>query len=190
MPNYYDKSVDKIVLLETSTRNKFMKFLDAAHAKGINLYVYETYRPLERQWELRKKYLTTGSPRAAKPGESWHNYYRAGDVVEILPNGKADWNYTNWETIKKLGRMAGLDSGESFGDKPHWQNPGRLSIESLKKTNPGWEKYHKLEQELKAGGASPQSSPGTITPPNVLRGILGITALALIGYGIYQATNR
>lgn len=57
--------------------------------KGTAFYSY-ALRSYEEQAILRRKY-EAGGPLAAKPGNSWHNYGCACDVVFVI-NGKAKWD--------------------------------------------------------------------------------------------------
>ena len=56
---------------------------------GTARYSFAT-RSFAQQANLRRKY-ERGGPLAAKPGNSWHNYGCACDIVFIV-NGKAKWS--------------------------------------------------------------------------------------------------
>lgn len=58
----------------------------------------------------------------AGPGESWHNWGMAADVVPIV-NGHAVWDADDplWQEYGRLLRLKGLYWGDAFGDLPHAQ---------------------------------------------------------------------
>lgn len=99
---------------------------------GIKISVTSTYRDFEAQEKL---YNQVPKVTQAKPGNSFHNYRLAFDVVPIV-NNKAIWNDENlWSKIGAIGESIGLTWGgkfSSFPDKPHFQKSG-ISIADLKK---------------------------------------------------------
>jgi hypothetical protein len=91
---------------------------------GHPIRITEGYRSLERQAELYAQGRTTKGTVVtnAKPGESWHNYQVAFDVVFR----KQGYNASDalWETLGTVGEKHGLDWGgrwREFVDKPHFQ---------------------------------------------------------------------
>jgi len=59
----------------------------------------------------------------AEPGESYHNYGLAIDVVEIL-GGAAIWTNPKWPLIGRIGKSFGFEWGGDWQgkmDKPHFQ---------------------------------------------------------------------
>jgi len=96
------------------------RHIEACKAAGIELLVTSTYRDAEAQAVLYAIGRTTqlSRPRVtdAKPGESWHNYRCAWDVVPLV-NGKAVWAATDpvWAEILKIGKQVGADRG------PKWE---------------------------------------------------------------------
>ena len=65
---------------------------------------------------------TTRKVTNAGPGESWHCWGMAADVVPIV-NGHAIWDGDSplWQEYGRLLRLKGLHWGEPFGDMPHAQ---------------------------------------------------------------------
>lgn len=65
---------------------------------------------------------TSNKVTNAGPGESWHNWGMAADVVPIV-NGHAVWDSESplWGQYGSLVKMNGLYWGDSFGDLPHCQ---------------------------------------------------------------------
>lgn len=64
----------------------------------------------------------------AKPGESWHEYGLAVDVVPLESSGLPDWNETHevWQELISKAETLGLRSGISWHDQPHLQITGRF----------------------------------------------------------------
>lgn len=145
--NYAKRSAETIATLHPSTQAKVKAWLLEANRQGFLILVYSGYRDFAEQWALRKAYLEGGA-RAARPGESFHNYRAAIDFVPITPDGKADWNSLHYEMLGKLGEKHGLYWGGRFGDKPHLQDNAVGDVHDLKKQVTGWEKYHAMEEEL------------------------------------------
>lgn len=125
----------KINELHPAIKGKAEQLVSLANSVGINLRIYEALRDFWKQQELFN-YPFDGKDNNgnglidesgekvtnAKPGESFHNFALAFDVVEIK-NGKAIWDNPRWETIGKLGESVGLEWGGrwKFTDKPHFQ---------------------------------------------------------------------
>ena len=134
-----------------------MDFLDRADAAGIDLLVTSTYRDFESQAALYAQGRTKPGKVVtnAQPGQSWHNWRRAVDVVP-LRHGKPVWgtkgdgmddNPTDderddlelWQRVGMLGKLAGLEwAGEwpRFREFPHFQHRGGLSLPALMAAHP------------------------------------------------------
>jgi peptidoglycan LD-endopeptidase CwlK len=114
-------------------------------AEGITLSVTFTYRSDETQAALYAQGRTVPGHIVtnAKPGESFHNYGLAYDVVPLKPNGAADWDTSNktgaakrWQRIGAIGKSLGLRWGGDFNsikDLPHFEWSGDLTLSDLKK---------------------------------------------------------
>lgn len=118
-------------------RSRVQKFLDAAKAQGIDLLVTSTYRDNASQAALYKQGRTTPGKIVtnAKPGQSWHNYRCAVDVVPIVA-GKPRWDVKDevWQRIGVLGKAAGLEwagDWKRFKEYPHFQYTGGLTLAQL-----------------------------------------------------------
>lgn len=112
-------------------------FIAACKKVGIDILVTCTYRSPETQAELYAQGRT--KPGAivtnARPGESYHNYRLAFDVVPIV-SGKCDWNSKRWPEIGRIGEDCGLEWAGRWSGKlketAHFQWTGGLSIYDLK----------------------------------------------------------
>jgi len=103
-----------------------------ADSEGIEILVTSTMRSFEEQARLYA--LGRSAPGAivtnAEPGESWHNFGLAFDVVPLV-NGKPIWDSPMWDRIGELGKRAGLIWGgdfRSFKDKPHFEFHPNLTL--------------------------------------------------------------
>lgn len=113
------------------------EFLALCKQNGIDLLVTSTYRDLESQADLYAQGRTKPGPRVtnARPGQSFHNYRVAFDVVP-LANGKCVWDATGknaalWQKIGGLGKSLGLDwagDWDSFKELAHFQFTGGLTL--------------------------------------------------------------
>lgn len=105
-------------------------FLAKCDEVGIDVLVTSTFRDHESQAELYAQGRTKPGKIVtnAKPGESFHNWKVAFDVVPMR-FGKCVWGTKGedgklWERIGKLGESVGLEWGGSwakFKDFPHFQ---------------------------------------------------------------------
>ena len=121
-------------------RSRAQAFLAACKQEGIDILVTSTYRDLESQAALYAQGRTAPGKRVtnAKPGQSYHNWRVAFDVVP-LRDGKAVWNTTGadgklWERIGQLGEAAGLEWAgrwKTFHEYAHFQYTGGLSLAQL-----------------------------------------------------------
>lgn len=112
-------------------------FIAKCNEEGINLLVTSTYRDFESQAVLFAQGRTTPGAKVtnAKPGQSFHNYKCALDVVP-LSHGKPVWDTTGsnaqiWMRIGELGKEAGLEwagDWKSFKEFPHFQYTGGLKL--------------------------------------------------------------
>ncbi len=117
------------------------KFLQAANDNGIDLLVTSTLRDSAAQAALYAQGRTKPGKIVtnAKPGQSWHNWGCALDVVP-LRNGKPVWGTTTdvdkalWNKIGQLGEQAGLEwAGRwvRFREYAHFQYTGGLKLADL-----------------------------------------------------------
>lgn len=122
-------------------KEKAEAFIKLAKAEGIDLIVTSTYRDNESQAVLFAQGRT--KPGAivtnAKPGQSFHNWQCAFDVVPIR-NGKPVWGTSGedgklWRKVGELGESVGLEwAGRWTGklkEMAHFQYTGGLSLSDL-----------------------------------------------------------
>lgn len=80
----------------------------------------------------------------ARPGDSYHQYGLAADVVPIAYKGLPDWNPlgADWATIGAIGEGLGLTWGGRWSkpDKPHFQ----LTAAPLAELKAYWEKFKQV----------------------------------------------
>jgi len=114
------------------------KFIELCDEEGIDLLITSTYRDNESQEALYEQGRTRPGKIVtnAKPGESWHNYRCAVDIVPLV-NGKPNWDGSDpiWQTIGELGEKAGLEWAgrwHSFKELAHFQYTGGLTLADLK----------------------------------------------------------
>ena len=129
------RSLDELLPM---VRTRVDKFLELCDEHGIDLLVTSTYRDNYSQEELYAQGRTRPGKVVtnAKPGESWHNYRCAIDVVPLV-NGKPNWDGSDpiWETIGQLGEQAGLEWAgrwRTFKELAHFQYTGGLTLADLK----------------------------------------------------------
>ena len=117
------------------------KFLNLAKDAGIDLIVTSTYRDLESQAALFAQGRTKPGQIVtnARPGQSWHNWRCAFDVVPIR-NGKPVWSTTGpdgalWRKVGELGESVGLEWAGRWTGKlrefAHFQYTGGLTLADL-----------------------------------------------------------
>lgn len=116
--------------LTPRTRDLARQFLAACEAAGIDLLVTSTYRDTESQAALyaQGRSAPGNVVTNAKPGQSWHNWRCALDVVP-LRNGKPVWGTSGedgklWEQIGAIGESVGLEWAgrwKSFRELAHFQ---------------------------------------------------------------------
>ena len=120
--------------------------LEDAHAKGLMGYVFEGWRAIERQSFLYAQGRTTPGAKVtwARPGESWHQYGLAVDIVfdrEPLTagmqwtweGGYADKNGDNYAKIALILKAYGLEwLGDKNIERAHFQKTWGLTIQEAK----------------------------------------------------------
>lgn len=144
--------------LEPSTRAMVEKGLQECQDQGLDLLITQTYRSWEEQaLEYAKGRTVPGRiVTNARPGQSWHQWGRAIDIVPRR-NGKTlvwgtrgnglDQDPTDdatddlelWQRIAACFKMHGLKwAGDwtRFVEFPHFQNTGDLSIRTLMERYP------------------------------------------------------
>jgi LAS superfamily LD-carboxypeptidase LdcB len=121
--------------IQSDLKSRMSGFInDVFMNEKILLLAYSGYRTPEEQQILYDKYISGEGGKAAKPYFSWHNYGQAIDVVPITPEGVADWNSHDWNTIHNIASNWGLKNGSSFNDNPHIYDNLGYAIESYRNT--------------------------------------------------------
>lgn len=127
--------------LTEDTRAKAEALLAKAALEGITLLVTCTYRSDEEQAAEYARGRTTPGPIVtyAKPGDSWHQWRAAFDVVP-LRNGKPVWGTSGpdgelWRRVGAIGKGVGLEwAGDwsKFREFPHFQNTQGRTIAQMR----------------------------------------------------------
>lgn len=125
-------SEKRIKTLQTPVARKARRLLERAAANGVNLRVTSAFRSYRMQRELYAQGRTKPGKvvTRAKPGQSWHNFGLAFDVVEIR-GGRAMWENSKWPEIGQWGKELGLEWGgdwKSFKDRPHFQDKRGMTL--------------------------------------------------------------
>lgn len=127
----------KLEDLHPTVRAKVQQFIQKCDEAGIDLLVTSTYRDHESQAELYAQGRTKPGKivTKAKPGQSWHNWRVAVDVVP-LRNGKPVWGTTGadgelWQKVGEIGESVGLEWAgrwKTFKEFAHFQYTGGLTL--------------------------------------------------------------
>lgn len=120
---------------------KARKFLMELERQGITVLVTCTLRTMAEQAEVYAQGRTKPGRIVtyAGPGDSWHNWGRAIDVVPIRA-GKPVWGTTGedlvlWKRIGAIGESVGFEwAGRwaKFREFPHFQDTLGASLAALK----------------------------------------------------------
>jgi peptidoglycan L-alanyl-D-glutamate endopeptidase CwlK len=113
--------------LHPKVRPMAIDFIAKAKTAGIDIKITAGLRTFDEQEKLYNQGRTTPGKivTKAKPGQSFHNYGLAIDVVPIV-HGKAVWEDEKlWQKLGVIGESAGFEWGGrwKFVDKPHFQFP-------------------------------------------------------------------
>jgi peptidoglycan L-alanyl-D-glutamate endopeptidase CwlK len=135
-------SEKKIETLHPAVRPKATELINLAEKEGIKLRVTSGLRTWEEQAALYAQGRTAPGSIVtnAKPGDSFHNYGTAFDVVPIV-DGSPDWNSNEWDKIGSLGKSLGFKWGGDFSsikDRPHFEmNFGKTLAQLKSRYNAG-----------------------------------------------------
>lgn len=123
-------------------QDRAKKFLMLCEENGIDILITCTYRDHEAQARLYAQGRTLPGQIVtwAQPGDSWHNWRRAFDVVPMR-GGKPVWSIRGhdrdlWLRVGELGMSVGLEWGGSWPrhpDYPHFQDRTGTTLQRLKK---------------------------------------------------------
>lgn len=123
-------SVDRVNKLHPKVRSTFKMFIeDAERELKITLRVTQGFRTLKEQEAIYNQGRTPESKAKkekiisyAKPGQSYHNYGLAVDLVRMNGN-KPDWLY-DMELLQPIAARYGIVWGGTFKnvvDAPHFE---------------------------------------------------------------------
>lgn len=139
-------SLSLLATLQPTVQPIFKSFLDQCEAAGIPCDIVGGSRSFEQQQATYDQGRTTPGPIVtnAKPGDSYHQYNLALDVVPRAYKSLPNWNPEGplWERIGQIGEAAGLQWGGRWSkpDRPHFQFAG-APLAELKEY---WEKFKQI----------------------------------------------
>ena len=121
--------------LHPKLQSKATALIENANKRGLNVWIFEGLRSIERQDALYAQGRTKPGQVVTwvKGGGSYHNY---GLAIDVVFWGSAPWGETHdWTKLGEAGEAAGLEWGGRWknSDRPHFQMPG-LSMKQVK----GW----------------------------------------------------
>ena len=115
-------TIQRLNNLHPGIRQEATNFILAAQNEGYPLRVTDTYRSFQDQaiTYAQGRTLPGNIVTYAQPGESYHNYALALDVVEIDANGQPLWDNPNWTIIGQIGKDHGFKWGGDFKNFKDW----------------------------------------------------------------------
>lgn len=141
-------SLSQLRTLQPTVQPIFNAFLEQCEAAGIPCDVVEGERTFAKQQTLYNQGVdddpSTPKVTNAKPGDSYHQYKLALDVVPRAYRSMKDWNPDGplWARIGAIGEAAGLTWGGRWSnpDKPHFH----LAAAPLAELKAYWEKFKQI----------------------------------------------
>lgn len=124
---------NRIGALHPAFQTKVYALLALCQARGLDVFVTQGMRTFAEQNELYKQGRTKKGAVVtwARGGQSYHNY---GLAVDFAFHGKNPYSESHdWAGLVKAVTDSGLESGASYGDRPHANLKG-ISIKTLQ----GW----------------------------------------------------
>lgn len=126
--------------LHPAVKRRAESFIAACREQGIDIVVTSTLRDFDSQAALYAQGRSKPGKIVtnAKPGQSWHNWGLALDVVP-LRDGKPVWGSVGpdrllWDRVGKIGESCGLEWAgrwQSFKELAHFQYTGGLTLADL-----------------------------------------------------------
>lgn len=112
-------------------RDRVSVLVTRARQEGLMVHHFETYRTIQRQASLYAQGRTAPGKIVthARPGESWHHYGLADDLVfDGDPSTeRVEWSWNgNWKRLHELAAACGLETLKF--EAPHVQLTGGLTI--------------------------------------------------------------
>ena len=119
----YDKTkvVDDINEIDSETKKGCLLFIEECKKRNLDIRIFETYRPQERQDYLYEQGRTRSGSKVTWTKSSYHTTRRAFDVIHRTLLWNAPESF--WKGIAEVGKMFGFNCGYYWTkqDKPHFQ---------------------------------------------------------------------
>lgn len=139
-------SLSLLSTLQPAVQPIFKSFLEQCEAAGIPCDIVGGTRSFEAQQKVYDQGRTEPGRVVtnALPGDSFHQYGLAVDVVPRVYKSLPDWNPEGplWARIGAIGEAAGLQWGGRWGkpDKPHFQ----FAAAPISELKAYWEKFKQI----------------------------------------------
>ena len=119
----YDKTkvISDINELDSETKKGCLLFIEECKKRNLDIRIFETYRPQERQDYLYEQGRTRSGVQVTWTKSSYHTTRRAFDVIHRTLLWNAPESF--WKDIAEVGKMFGFNAGYYWTkqDKPHFQ---------------------------------------------------------------------
>ncbi len=100
--------------------------LAAAHAAGLDVYVFESYRSPARQAELYAQGRTKG--HVVTRADAWQSWHQYGLAVDLAFGGDGRWNWNgDFAAAGAFFVAAGLAPAATF-ETGHWELPPVMTV--------------------------------------------------------------
>lgn len=138
---YESRNRQELSKIQPHVAKKAQEALDQADREGLDILVTDGLRTYAEQASLYAKGRTKPGSIVtnAKPGQSYHNFGLAFDMV-VIKNGKAIWSVgSEWRRFAAIAKSKGFEWGgdwSSFKDYPHFQMTGGLSLADCRRKWP------------------------------------------------------
>ena len=117
--------------LHPGMQKEVKQLLNNAQEAGLNVMLQQGHRSEAEQAKL------SPDVTSAKPGQSYHQYGLAVDVVFTDAHCHPSWSENHdWQALGKAGKEAGLKWGGDWKgkkDRPHFQHPTEQNISTIQK---------------------------------------------------------
>ena len=170
-------SLSLLSTLQPAMRPLVQTLLDNCEAAGIPCDLVQGARSYAEQQKVYDQGRTAPGPIVsnAPPGDSYHNFGLAVDLVPRVYKSLPNWNPTGpyWAQVGQIGEALGLTWGGRFSrpDKPHFE----LEAAPLSELKAYWNKFQQI-------------MPITITPTE--GGAAIIVFIGLAWFGVVQPMLR
>jgi peptidoglycan L-alanyl-D-glutamate endopeptidase CwlK len=139
-------SLTRIANLQPALQPIAKAFLEQAEASGIPVSIVQDTRTMEQQQALFAQGRTSPGPVVtnARPGDSYHNWALAFDVVPDAYRNMPNWNPSGpfWPRLGAIGKSLGLTWGGDWStpDRPHFH----LEAAPLSELKAYWDKFRQI----------------------------------------------